>query len=137
MARPDFIVKKDRRMFDAALTNAAKVCTSEAIAHLEELRLQALEAVYQLQTASMKYANEIGASDLLCRAFQGARSLELVLSMAKANAINMQSDIDAALKISDKSAQENVERVVHEATKKAKKEYDKKRYQQKKEEAKK
>ena len=61
----------------------------------------------------------------------------LALSMAKDAAAGMNADIVAALQINDKSEQDDVERVVHEAKKIAKKAYDRKHYLQKKEEARK
>lgn len=135
MARAESIIKKDRHAFKSALINASVCYTKERMAMIEMLHEDAEKAVQQLERAPMIYANEIGASDKLCRAYQNARMLCLALSMAKDAALYMESDINAAYAICEKSEQENVERVVHEASKKAKKEYDKARYLKKKEEA--
>lgn len=135
MARSESIIKKDRHAFKSALNKAGEMCTKERINAFELLRTEAEKVVQQLERAPMIYANEIGASDKLCRAYQNANMLRLALGMAKDAALDMSSDITAAYAICEKSVQEYVERVVHEASKKAKKEYDKARYLKKKEEA--
>lgn len=135
MARPKSFIRQDRMTFKSALNFAGEICTKEQIERLEVLCAQAEKAVHQLDRAPMIYANEIGASDKLRRAYQNARMLRLALSMAKDAASDMASDINAAYAICEKSEQANVEKIVHEAEKKAKKEYDKARYLKKKEEA--
>lgn len=135
MARPQFFIKQDRRLFSSALTQAGEICTKEQIANLCALHKKALEAQRWLERAPMEYANGIGASDKLCRARQNVRCLILALSMAKDAAAGMSSDISDAFKINDKAEDAEIEAIVEDEKKEAKKAYDRKRYLKKKKEA--
>ena len=135
MARPKTFIKQDRRIFVSALIQAGEMCTKEQIAHLEELHAKALKAQQQMERVPSIFAAEIEADDRVFRAYQNAKCLVVALSMAKDAAAGMNADITAALQINDKSEQDDVERIVHEAKKLEKKKYDRKHYLQKKREA--
>lgn len=132
--RPELIRKNDRYIYEVISSKAAKICNKERLESLKALLKDACKVRGNLGFISDVYAEEIGATDAVYRARQGACGLVVALDMAVQAMEGAIEDIRHAIEINAQAVlAEELERE-EEKKKKKKKAYDKKRYMAHKEE---
>ena len=137
MARAYYMKKRDQQLYVSLLSECAAFCSEQRIGKLKTLRRNLLHIQRMVEAAPMAYARETGASDKLAHAIGNVRSLAISIDMAIDAFEGAQSDINDALKISEKAEQEDEDKRKEEETKERKKEYAHEYYLKKKQEAKK
>lgn len=129
--------KRDQQSYAYVLSECAAFCNEQSIEELKTLRINLLSIQRMIEAAPMEYARETGANDKLAHAIGNVRSLVLSIDMAISAFEGARSDINDALKISEKAEQADEDKRKEESTKERKKEYAHEYYIKKKQEAKK
>lgn len=129
--------KRDQQSYVYLLSACAEFCSEQRIGKLKTLRSNLLPIQRMIETAPMEYARETGANDKLAHAIGNVRSLAISIDMAIDAFEGARSDINDALKISEKAEQADEDKRKQEAAKEHQKEYAHKYYLKKKQEAKK
>lgn len=137
MARTYLMRKSDQQLYASLLGESVNFLTAHRIAALKTTLRNILHIQQLLEAAPMEYARETGASDKLAHAIGNVRSLATGIDMAISAFEGAQSDINDALKISEKAEQADEDKRKEEEAKKHQKEYAHNYYLKKKQEAKK
>lgn len=137
MARTYSMRKRDQQSYAYLLSECAAFCSEQRIDKLKTLRSNLLPIQRMIESAPMEYARETGASDKLAHAIGNIHSLAISIDMAISAFEGAQSDINDALKISEKAEQADEDKREEEEAKERQKEYAHNYYLKKKQEAKK